>query len=73
MHSAQDSLVQQPAVPHRILKTLVIGDIASGKSAFLASVMHFYAPGHEFVPTLEVTYWRKEMEEGVTLLIVSAT
>lgn len=72
MHSAQDCLVPGSLFPPPILKVLVIGDIASGKSAFIASIMGFHTPGHDFVPTLEVTYWRKELE-GATVLLVSVT
>ena len=55
----------------QIIRVLVAGDIASGKSAFLASIMDVFTQEHSFMPTLEVTYVRKELNEnGITLLIV---
>lgn len=57
----------------KILKVLVIGDFRSGKSAFIAAVMERFEARHRFEPTMEVMYWRKELEGGVTLLIVSGS
>lgn len=54
----------------QIIKVLVAGDIASGKSAFIASIMDVFNADHSFMPTLEVTYLRKQLNSGVTLLIV---